>query len=281
MAKKIKKKYITEEDQKVMLQLIDQFMIESKDGTQKTFKSDLIMNRLFIDYFDKIIIGIINSPQYKYYNFYEVDDLKNVARMKIYESIIKKQYKKEIASPFNFYSTVVSNNLFSFTTRESNKRKHINDFVEIEKIFNDSTPTYHEDFDKKFLFEFIFEEIDKFFQEKPRFLELAQIFKEYFENNQGRKFIKKDFIEYARTFTFSDSFCNNFFICCKKIKSISKILNDTINHSDVFLNNNSAKIVLSSKNINDGKISDEDKFWRLLRQVNRKRGRKKNVAKAI
>lgn len=222
-------KYITKKDQVYMLEKIDQFLLETNNGEIKTMKSDLIMNDLYTNYIDKIIIGIINI--YRFYRFYELDDLKNLARMKVYESIIKRQYDPERGTIFNFLCAVIAQNLYSFTVRENKKRNHINDFVELETIFTMEAPTYEEDFDKNFIIDHIFSELHDFFKDKPRFQKLAKVFQIYFKNNIGKKFVKKDFIEFARTYTFSDSFCSSFFDSCKKIKSISKILDDLTTES--------------------------------------------------
>lgn len=231
--KKKKVHYINKDGKKEMERLINEFLEESSDGKNKTIKSDRLMTELYTKYMDKIINGVINTPSCAFYRFYEVEDLRNFARMKIYESICKRQFDPERGSVFSFFSTVVSKNLYSFTIRENHKRRHINDFVEIDRIFDDHIPKYEVDFDKNFVIEFVFDEINNFFQDKPRFQKLGEVFKIYFKNNTGKKFIKKDFIEFARTYTFSDSFCNNFFNACKKIKSVSKLLDEIVNDSSI------------------------------------------------
>jgi hypothetical protein len=53
---------------------------------------------------------------------------------------------------------------------------------------------------------------------------LSKVFIEYWKINMGKKFIKKNFIEYASTYTFSPSLCHAFFSNLKKIQSIKKII---------------------------------------------------------
>jgi len=243
MAKK-SKNYITKEDQDMMIKLIDEFLIETNDGEIKTHKSDMIMNKLYSKYIDKIIIGIINA--YRFWRFNELEDLQSVARMKVYESIIKKQFDPERGSIFTFFCSVVSNNLYSFTMRENKKREHINDFIELETIFTLEAPIYFEDFDKNFIIDHIFDELQDFFKEKPRFQKLADVFRIYFKNNIGRKFVKKDFIEFARTYTFSDSFCSSFFDACKKVKNVSKLIEEVIGESQY--GGGSGILISTSKN---------------------------------
>ena len=68
--------------------------------------------------------------------------------------------------------------------------------------------------------------------DKPRYQKLAEVFRIYFKNNIGKKFVKKDFIEFARTYTFSDSFCSSFFDACKKVKNVSKLLDEVTNNNE-------------------------------------------------
>lgn len=242
-----KKNYITKEDQVVMLDLIALFLKESKEGTEPTKLSERIMHKLYYKYIDKIILGVINT--YRFHRFYEVDDLKNIARMKVYEAILKQRFDPERGTIFTFLSTVIAKNLLSFTIRENKKIKFIDAFVELESIFTNEAPMYIEDFDKNMVIEYIFEEINDFFSDKPRFQKLADVFKIYFKNNIGKKFVKKDFIEFARSYTFSDSFCSSFFEACKKIKSVSKLLEDVVAESNKN-ENISGLLITSSKNNN-------------------------------
>lgn len=217
--------------------MIEDFYVETNDCTIKTRKSDMIMNKLFTQYIDKIINGVINSSYYAFYRFGEVDDLRNEARMKIYDSIKKKQWNPEKgATIFSFLSTVAANNIRSYTLSQNRNRHYINEFAELDKIFNNHNFQYREDNDKFFIIEHIFDEIYKFFDGKPKFQKLGKILKDYYYINMGKKFIKKDFIEYARTYTFSNSLVNTFFQNCKKIKIVTNIIND-INSTDTYQSN--------------------------------------------
>lgn len=228
-----KKHYITAEMQKTMVQMIDEFMIESKDGTQPTAKSNRIMNVLYSKYIDRIITGIIYAFRYNQYG--EIDDLTNYARWKIYDSIIKRQWKAEKGTIFNFFSTVASNNLKSYTKTMSNKKARMIT-VDIDTIFDNQDLKHY---DKQYddcdeTMGYVFDEMEKHFDGKDKLLKLARVFKEYVKiNGTKRKFIKKEFSEYAKSYTFSPSFVNSFFSKCKSIRSVAKLLGDIQTESDL------------------------------------------------
>jgi hypothetical protein len=97
--------------------------------------------------------------------------------------------------------------------------------LEFEKIINSNDFSYIEHNDNFFLMQYIFDEIDAFFLGKSKMEKLSKIFIEYWKINNGKKFIKKNFIEYASTYTFSPSLCHAFFSNLKKIQSVKKIIN--------------------------------------------------------
>lgn len=179
----------------------------------------------FYKYCDKIILGVINSKRYAYYRFAEVDDLMNEARMKIFESIQKRQWKEEKGNIFNFFTTVAARNLLSYTLNIS-KKKARNTSLDISKIPNDPRFIYSQDFDKGFNIDFVFSEMDEFFSNKKKFQKLLEVFKMYYQINMGEKFIKKNFIDFAKTYTFSRSFVNTFFNHCRKIKEVGLLMNE-------------------------------------------------------
>lgn len=182
----------------------------------------------FYKYCDKIILGVINSTQYAYYRFAEVDDLMNEARMKIFESIEKRQWKEEKGNIFNFFTTVTARNLLSYTLSISKKKEKMAD-LDLSTIPNDPKFIYNEDFDKSFNIDFIFSEMDSFFANKKKFQKLLEVFKMYYQINMGKKFVKKNFIDFARTYTFSRSFVNTFFNHAKKIRSACDLINEISN----------------------------------------------------
>jgi len=215
--------YINAERQKQMVAMLDRFYILQDSGVEKNKETDAIMNELFKE-FDKIIIGIIRSPLYKFYQYADEDDLISEARWHIYQSVIKRQWDPSRgASLFSFFSTVVSNNLKSYTRKT---KKKSNRFVGIElSEINDTSIQWKEDQDEGFVNTYIFDEIEAFFFEndKNKFYSLSLVFKQYFIENKHTKFKKKDFISYAASFGYSQSFCNTFFEHLKKIKSLKNI----------------------------------------------------------
>lgn len=203
-----------------MVELIDEYLALTNDGTKSNPKADRIMNKFFTDYADKIIKGIIHSPLYRYYQFGEMDDLINEGRMHIYSSIIKRQWNPEKgATIFSFLSTVVSKNLLTYTLKQNKDRNHKSD-QEIETIFNNEGLYFNENFDLPFMMKGIFTEMKNHFGEKEKMVELTNLLEQYYETkiySEGRKFIKKDFIEYAKARAFSPSLVNTFFSRIKKI----------------------------------------------------------------
>jgi hypothetical protein len=217
--------YIDANKQKEMIRLINEFYEESEDGIYKTVKSDLIMNKLFKNYVDKIILGIIRSPMYKYYQYAEEDELVCEAQFHIYQSILKKQWDPEKgASIFSFFSTVVARNLKTYT-QNLNKKTKRNSGVLLEDLQKEETLFWFEDFDRGFINAYIFDEIEKYFHDngKHKLLKLSKIFRDYFLHNSHQKFKKKLFVAYAASYGFSQSFCNTFFEALKKIKNLRNV----------------------------------------------------------
>lgn len=198
--------------------------IEIETSAYLKLKQERLMSE-FYKYCDKIILGVINSKRYAYYRFAEVDDLMNEARMKIFESIQKRQWKEEKGNIFNFFTTVAARNLLSYTLNIS-KKKARNTSLDISKIPNDPRFIYSQDFDRGFNIDFVFSEMDEFFSNKKKFQKLLEVFKMYYQINMGEKFIKKNFIDFAKTYTFSRSFVNTFFNHCRKIKEVGLLMNE-------------------------------------------------------
>lgn len=214
--------YINKKDQEEMALLISFFLKESDNGKVSTPKSNRIMNLLYEKFIDKIIQGVIYSPRFKFYNFYDPDDLFQVGRIEIYKSIIKQQWNPLKGSIFNFFTTVLKKNLTWYTMNHSRKKSRMLE-VEITEV-NDSNLMTYEDFDQAFFLDSVFDEMKRFFKGRDNMHRLCLIFIEYYNFNRGKKFVKKEFIEYANTYAFSSSFCHSFFNNLKKIKNIQKIL---------------------------------------------------------
>ena len=219
--------YINAEKQKEMVRLINEFYILTEDGKLKTKESDRIMNLLFKEC-DKIIFGIIRSPMYQFFRWADEDELASEARWHLYQSILKKQWDPaKGASIFSFFSTVVSNNLKSYTKKLRKKSNRFSNH-EIQDVHSDPAIFWKVDFDNIFVNTYLFDEIERFFEEneKDKFLSLAKVFRQYFLENKHVKFKKKDFISFAASYGYSQSFCNTFFDHLKKIKNLRTIWQD-------------------------------------------------------
>lgn len=227
--------YISKKDQERIEELLKEYW--RMDDLQKTSetvsieeakkyerKKNLIFNEIY-KHINKLILGVINSGQYAFYRFGEVEDLQSYAAMKVFESIEARQWNSEKGSVFNFFTAVVARNLYSYTTSMSKKKMKYAD-IDLTKIPHEEHFVYTHDYDKDFVIEYIFSEMDNFFADKKKFQDLLEVFKVYYKINSGKKFIKKKFIDFAKTYCFSRSFVNTFFNHCKKIKTISQIVNE-------------------------------------------------------
>jgi len=174
--------YISKKRQEEMQEKINRFYEIIDSGIEKNHETDKIMSELYKD-FDKLIIGIIRTPMYKFYQYgIEDDELIAEARFQIYLSIMKKQWDPTRgASLFSFYSTVVARNLRNFT-KTFNKKKNRNISTPIEEILNEELLFWNADFQEDFVNNYIFDEIENYFKhnEKEKFLKLAQTFRNYF-----------------------------------------------------------------------------------------------------
>jgi hypothetical protein len=215
--------YINKKGKDEMEDLMLQFLLESDDGKNPTPKSERIMSKLYRNYIDKIINGVIFSPKFRLYTFGEPDDLFQVGRMEVYKSIVKKQWNADRGSIFNFITTVVKKNLTWHTLLQNKKNNRISD-LEFEKIINSDNFSYVDHYENFFVMNYVFDEIKAFFIGKSKMERLAEVFIDYWKINSGKKFIKKNFIEYASTYTFSPSLCHAFFSNLKKIVSVKKII---------------------------------------------------------
>jgi hypothetical protein len=216
--------YIDKNGRKEMEILLEDYFTFSKD--EKTlYKADRTMNVLFTKYIDKIINGVIYSPKFKFNYFYDPEDLFQVGRMEVFKSLSKGQWKKERGNIFNFLTTVVKRNLTWFTLNQNKKNAKYSD-VDFDLILSGDSLSFSEDLDNPFLYEFIFMEMRIFFKARGKMEKLCEIFIEYLTINQGKRFVKKDFIEYCGTYTFSPSLCHAFFANLKKIKNVSRMIGE-------------------------------------------------------
>lgn len=237
--------YINAEEQRQMQAMIAEYIRITESGQKPSQKGQMIMNKLYTNYIDRIISGVIYNKKYGYYRFAEIDDLMSEGRIAIYDSLMKQQWKEWIpkkdengviilnaegnpvmvrgASIFSFLSTVVSKNLLSFTFN-MNKDRNFRAYQEIETLFDNDNMKFNEYHDEKLLIPEIFKELKNYFKDRQKLYKLACLLETYFYQIGGVKFVKKDFIEYAKAHTFSPSLINSFFTYLKNIKAIKFII---------------------------------------------------------
>lgn len=214
--------YIRAADQQRMIELASDYNLETNNGECITPKGNLIMNEYFV-YADKIIVGIIQSPMYKYWQFEEMDDLINVARMHILKSIQKEQFDPEKGKYFDFISTVVSNNLRSFTLKQ-NRNRDFKSNQSLDDVYMNKDMSYNTDFETSIIAQEVFDELRDHFDGRGRFVELTNILEDYFYQNLGKKFVKKHFIEVAMGYCFSPSLINTYFNHIRRLPKVREIL---------------------------------------------------------
>lgn len=216
--------YIDAKGRQKMVDLIEEFYKESKDGTEPNYKSNKIMDVLFTKYVNKIINGTIRT--YKFHHYHpDIDELENEAREHVYKAILKKSWNPEKgANIFSFFTTVIARNLKNFTKKNSKKSRNLvfMDYETLSTVSDEKNLLYTPDSDYTMVFEYVFEETIRYFEdsEKQRFIRLANLFKDFFYTHTGEKFRKKDFIDYAKSDGFSPSTCNLFFETIKKNKRL-------------------------------------------------------------
>lgn len=216
--------YIKMKDQVDMRRIVNEFMSESCSGAIQNDKTQNLMREFYV-YADKIIKGVIHSPLYKYYQFAELDDLVNEGRIAIYESILKNQWDSTRGTSFfSFLSTVVSRNLLTYTLKMNRYRKHCADQDIYELNEGLEGLSYNAHLDHKFIANDVFAQIRLFFKGREKFHDLTNLLEVFYYNNIGKKFVKKEFIEFAKSYTFSPSLINTFFNHLKHIKEAKELI---------------------------------------------------------
>ena len=178
-------------------------------------EAERIMSRLFPDYVDKIINGIIYTPKYSFWRYAEIDDLIQEGRMAIMTSIWKEQWKQDRGSIFNFFSTVIARNLMNYTTKH-NRNYKMRSSADISELNDADRGSYNQNMDAGFLIDDLRRILFDFFKGRKRLTALAELLVQYWEVNSGEKFVKKQFTEFARTYNFSPAVCNTFFELLKR-----------------------------------------------------------------
>lgn len=213
MSEKPKKShYINAEEQRTMLKLIEEYLTLTEDGKKVSYAAQRIMDKLFTNYFDRIISGVIYNKKYSYHRYAELEDLMNEGRIAIYESIVKRQWKEKIpkkdqnkeivcdengepimvkgASIFSFLTTVAQKNLLSYTFN-MNKDRKFRAFQEIETLFDNDNMKYNEQHDERILIPEIFKELKEYFKDRHKLYQLSCLLEEYFHKVGGVKFVKR------------------------------------------------------------------------------------------
>ena len=206
--------YINEADQDHIVELINSYLLESQNGIEITRRSDLLMRKLFY-YMDKIILGMIYCPNYRFNTYAEVEELFQEARLAIVASIHKQQYDPTKGRPFNFFSTVISRNLMNYTCK-LNKHMGKKSETDITNLYNNESITYHVDFENVILFENIIDMLMVYFEGKENFQKLTGLLINYHDVNGGKRFIKKHFMLYAKGHGYSPALTNTFFNYLKR-----------------------------------------------------------------
>jgi hypothetical protein len=207
--------YITENDQKEIAKLLKEYIELKNSCNLPNIRSERIMNILFTQYFDKLIHGIIYSGKYRFWRYADVDDLTQEARMAILNSINKEQYDATRGSVFNFFSAVVSKNLINYTRKQSKVNLQN---VNIDAIYNNKNIQYTQNYDKNIIMSEVFNVLKACFHGKKRFYQMIELLEHYYELTKGEKFVKKQFIEFAKAYNFSPASVNNLFSYLKRLK---------------------------------------------------------------
>jgi len=192
---------------------------------KKTNCSDPKLLKEIMEHLDKIIIAIINK--YRFYNYYEYDDLIQEARIACIESLSRfdmNKVKQKKKSVFSYFSNVVKRNLRFFTL---NKNK---------KIYRETAvpPEYLKGNGSKYDDDILFTGIVKFndliltfknlFKEKKRMYNLVVILEKYIKEISGINFKTKDFIAYCKSFGYTPEYVKKFLSILREHKE--EILNE-------------------------------------------------------
>lgn len=204
-----------QDQKKMMLQIEEYSLIKDSEDPKDIDKCQRLLTVLFSK-MDLIIKGMISSPAYNFWKYAEYDDLFQEARLAILVSLKKDQYSSEKGTVFNFFSTVVANNLKNYTT-STNKRKKDFVFQELSQV-NNSFMMYDQNYDKSLIVDETFTVLKRFFAGKQKFIEIIDLLARYYEINKGTRFVKKDFIQYANAFGYSAALVNTFFNMCVRLR---------------------------------------------------------------
>jgi len=225
--------YINKQDQIDMATIINDFLIETDYGKKTTTKSQRSIDKLFKNYVDKIILGIIFTPKYSFWRYAENDDLIQEGRLAIYKAIIKNNFDTNRGSIFNFFSTVIEKNLMNFTSKH-NRHYMKKSSADISKLYNNQSLSYNHDLDKDIVIENVIAMLVVLFEDKPKFQDITLLLADYIYVNHSTRFVKKHFIQFCRSHNYSSAIIGTFFNYLKRFsnnKDIKELLN-IIDHEE-------------------------------------------------
>ena len=220
--------YLDQTKQFEMYNLINQYLLLSKDGTIQNIHTNRIINQLYIQYIDKMINGIIFSGKYKFYKKGDTEELFQEARIATLVSINKKQLDLNRGNIFNFFTTVIIRNLQNYTTRTNKKHNPTN--IHFDLFENVVDFSYQCHFDNEFIFEELEIILTNHFQGHDKYQELTNLFCLYLKNNKCGKFTKKAFAEFVNKNGFTTALVNTFFTHIRNAQHNNKDIYDFLNH---------------------------------------------------
>ena len=199
-----------------MQALIEEYLEISQGGENLSSRTEQIMTILFVQYFDKLIYGMIYNQKYRFWRFGDIDELFQEGRLAIISSIHKRQFNPERGSIFNFFSTVVAKNLMNYTKKQ-NKYAFRNIGIDINDVFNNRNVKYYQNYNDVIMVDDAFDALREFFKGKKKFEELTELLYHYYEIHSGKDFVKKKFISFAKAHNYSPASVNNFFSYAKRL----------------------------------------------------------------
>ena len=88
--------------------------------------------------------------------------------------------------------------------------------TDITKLFNNDNLSYNHDMDKAMVMNDVIDMLLKFFEGKKKLEGLTILLMQYHNVNSGKRFIKKQFIQFAKGHNYSPAMVNTFFNYLKR-----------------------------------------------------------------
>ena len=249
-----KKQYITEEDQNEMYNLMNSYLQLSKNGTVTNKHADILAHRLFSQYVDKMIMGMINSRKYVFWLYPDPDELFQEARIAVLSSIHKHQWDPLKGSLFNFFTTVIIRNLKNYTTRSNKKRR---DTADITAFQHAGWLTTEIPIDVDYIFEELVKLLDEYFSKNHKFRDLLRVLIDYFFIFRGERFTKREFCIYAVDKGYRAAFVNKFFTLIKYALCNNKVIKEFFTYTIIDFDDNVKNNHWMKQNIKSNKCEGE------------------------